>query len=100
MQIYTSKEIKEADANAASFGMDTFTLMENAGSGLYRALAPLLSKRDTIAVLSGKGNNGGDGIVLARYLKLNGYNADLIFPLGAANERGCAAFFLFSIVRL
>ncbi|MEE8669628.1 MAG: NAD(P)H-hydrate dehydratase [Heyndrickxia coagulans] len=93
MQIYTSKEIKEADATAASFGMDTFTLMENAGSGLYRALAPLLSKRDTIAVLSGKGNNGGDGIVLARYLKLNGYKADLIFPLGPPQTKEAAQHF-------
>ncbi|WP_018663735.1 bifunctional ADP-dependent NAD(P)H-hydrate dehydratase/NAD(P)H-hydrate epimerase [Heyndrickxia acidiproducens] len=93
MYIYTSEQIKEADQLAETLGMETFALMENAGSGLYRQLAPLLGKQDKVAILSGKGNNGGDGIVLARYLKQNGYDAELIFPLGLPKTKVAARHF-------
>nr|WP_295971317.1 NAD(P)H-hydrate dehydratase [uncultured Bacillus sp.] len=99
MYIYTSKEIKEVDARAEEKGMSLFTLMENAGAGLFREIVTLVQKSDRILILAGKGNNGGDGIVLARYLKNNGYQVSLVFPLGTpqtdtANEhlvyyKGC-----------
>ena len=38
MYIYTSQEIKEADAQAAEKGMSLFALMENAGAGLFREI--------------------------------------------------------------
>jgi NAD(P)H-hydrate epimerase len=82
MYIYSSKEIKETDAQAAEKGMPLFALMENAGAALYREIVRLVQKNQSILILSGKGNNGGDGIVLARYLKNNGYRASLVFPLG------------------
>ncbi len=82
MYIYSSKQIKEIDAQAVKKGMSLFALMENAGSGLYREILPLINKKDQILILAGKGNNGGDGIVLARYLKNQGYKAKLVFPLG------------------
>ena len=82
MFIYTSKQIKEIDTQAEKKGMSLFALMENAGSGLYGNIKSLLGVNDQILILAGKGNNGGDGIVLARYLKNNGYNVKLAFPLG------------------
>lgn len=82
MHIYTSSQIKKADQLAESLGMEGFALMENAGGGLYRSISPLLLKRDVIAVLAGRGNNGGDGVVLARYLQMNGYQVHLMFPMG------------------
>ena len=82
MYIYTSQEIKEADAQAAEKGMSLFALMENAGAGLYREIEKRISKTEQVLILSGKGNNGGDGIVLARYMKNNGFKVSLVFPLG------------------
>ena len=82
MYIYRKEEIKEIDRQAAAKGMDGFTLMESAGRGLFEAMIPLLDKNQEILILAGRGNNGGDGIVLARYLKLNGYKCDLVFPSG------------------
>ena len=82
MHIYSSQQIKEIDQDATEKGMSLFSLMENAGSGLFREIYPLLQKSNTILILSGKGNNGGDGIVLARYLKNYGFQAELAFPLG------------------
>lgn len=82
MYIYTSQEIKEADAQAAEKGMSLFALMENAGSGLFREIEKQINKTEQTLILSGKGNNGGDGIVLARYMKNNGFKVSLVFPLG------------------
>lgn len=82
MHIFTADEIKQIDADAAKAGLSEFTLMENAGRGLFQAIEPLLNKKNTIAILSGRGNNGGDGIVLARYLQHAGYPVALMFPIG------------------
>ena len=82
MYIYTSSQIKEIDSKAEKQGMSLFALMENAGNGLYRNMKSLIDVKDQILILAGKGNNGGDGIVLARYLKNNGYQVRLVFPLG------------------
>lgn len=90
MRIYWSNQIKEADAHAEQIGMSVFTLMENAGCGLYYKIAPMLKKSDHIVILAGKGNNGGDGVVLARYLKNNGYDVSLMFPLGLPKTRTAA----------
>jgi hydroxyethylthiazole kinase-like uncharacterized protein yjeF len=82
MYIYTSEEIRRVDSIAESNGMSSFTLMENAGREIFRLLFPHIHKQDRVIILSGRGNNGGDGIVLARYLKLAGINTDLVFPVG------------------
>ena len=82
MYMYTSKQIKEIDSEAEQRGMSLFTLMENAGNGLFHKITPLLQRTDRVVILAGRGNNGGDGIVLARYLKNNGYDVRLFFPLG------------------
>lgn len=82
MFIYQGEEIKRIDQTAADKGFDTFTLMENAGRALFEAIVKNISKQQRLLILSGKGNNGGDGVVLARYLKQNGYKCELAFPLG------------------
>ena len=87
MYIYTGKQIKEIDSLAEQKGMSLFALMENAGSGLYRQIIEVITRGEKVVILAGKGNNGGDGIVLARYLKNNGYHASLIFPLGLSKTQ-------------
>lgn len=95
MYVYRQNEIKNIDHNAAAQGFSLFTLMENAGRGLFEKIYPLLSKEKRIIILAGKGNNGGDGIVLARYLKHAGYHVDLTFPSrDAKNGNSQKAFIL------
>ncbi|AZB42757.1 NAD(P)H-hydrate dehydratase [Bacillus sp. FJAT-42376] len=82
MYVYRKEEIREIDREAEEKGLSVFTLMENAGSGLYRAISKRITKQQTVCIVCGKGNNGGDGIVLGRYLLQNGYHAKLYFPFG------------------
>ncbi|OQY38994.1 MAG: hypothetical protein B6226_02765 [Candidatus Cloacimonetes bacterium 4572_65] len=61
------------------FGISSLTLMELAGSGCAKYIAnvyPLI--RSKIVVLCGKGKNGGDGFVIARWLHNMGADVDVI----------------------
>src|SRR5262245_44819967 len=64
----TCAETRELDRRAIQeYGIPGMVLMENAG----RAMAELiiaLGVHGPVAVCCGKGNNGGDGFVIARYL--------------------------------
>ncbi|WP_050184281.1 bifunctional ADP-dependent NAD(P)H-hydrate dehydratase/NAD(P)H-hydrate epimerase [Domibacillus robiginosus] len=90
MYIYKSSEIRKIDQLAEKKGMPGFTLMELAGAGLGRKIASFYPITEhSFLILAGKGNNGGDGIVLARYLKRAGAACELCFPLGVP-EKGAA----------
>ncbi|WP_010479650.1 bifunctional ADP-dependent NAD(P)H-hydrate dehydratase/NAD(P)H-hydrate epimerase [Thermococcus zilligii] len=56
------------DINAKWLGISPLQLMENAGSGVARAIEERFGRGLKIAVFSGTGNNGGDGFVAARHL--------------------------------
>ncbi|MEM4258534.1 MAG: NAD(P)H-hydrate dehydratase [Candidatus Thermoplasmatota archaeon] len=64
-----AKEIHVLDRNAEYFGVPTSQLMENAGKAVAEFIA-LKFKLDhkKILIFCGSGNNGGDGLVAARYL--------------------------------
>jgi len=70
MKVLTAAQMREVDRLTIERGIPGLILMENAGAGVVEFLAsrfaPLSSHR--IAVICGKGNNGGDGLVVARQL--------------------------------
>ena len=59
------------------YKIDSLILMENAGMGIYREI----NQYNSYTIICGKGNNGGDGLVLARHLILNGKLVE-VFVLG------------------
>ena len=61
--------------------ISSLILMENAGHSLHKALCEIkLLKEDTrILILVGSGNNGGDGLVLARLLARDGFAVDVFY---------------------
>jgi len=69
--IASTKQIRELDRKAIEeFGLPGLVLMENAGRGATRIALEMLTSpgSQTALVLCGKGNNGGDGFVVARHL--------------------------------
>ena len=70
MKILNAEQMRAVDRAAMEAGIPGIVLMENAGCRvtefLEREFAPLTSQR--IVVVCGKGNNGGDGLVIARQL--------------------------------
>lgn len=70
MKVLTAAQMREVDRKTAERGIPNIILMENAGSRvvefLERAYAPLAGQR--IVVVCGKGNNGGDGLAVARQI--------------------------------
>ena len=69
MLILTAEEMRAADhATTERFGVPPIELMRNAGQAVARFVEREFPEYRRIAVLCGRGNNGGDGFMAARYL--------------------------------
>jgi ADP-dependent NAD(P)H-hydrate dehydratase / NAD(P)H-hydrate epimerase len=71
MKILTAEQIREVDRlSTDQYGIPSIILMENAGMRVVEVLEDEFENLGelTVAVLCGKGNNGGDGLVIARQL--------------------------------
>src|SRR3989337_2226781 len=71
MKVATSEEMQEPDRKTIEiYRIPGIVLMENAGRGAVDAISAAFTdiQKKKIAIIAGKGNNGGDGFVIARYL--------------------------------
>lgn len=66
-----------ADRRASEVGFPSLLLMEAAGRAVAQAVRSQFPGIRKIAVLTGKGNNGGDGLVAARWLASSGYGVQV-----------------------
>ena len=82
---------RELDRRATSdYGIPSLVLMENAGRGCVDVLERL-GIDGPVVILCGKGNNAGDGFVIARHLDIRGYDAGVVLLCPRAELRGDAA---------
>jgi len=66
----TAAEMRALDRFTIEHGTPGHVLMERAGAGAARTLRALLPRpRGPVAIVCGRGNNGGDGFVIARHLR-------------------------------
>src|SRR5512140_1730112 len=88
MRVLNASQMKEADRRTIQeIGIPSLVLMENAGRQVVAAMEAHfedLSER-RVAVLSGRGNNGGDGFVVARTLFNRGVDV-AVFVAGSLEE--------------
>jgi len=99
--ILTREQVREVDRRAiAEYGMSGLVLMEKAGRGAADVIcsqwAAQSSGKDSqrtmrIVVVCGKGNNGGDGFVIARHLDLRGWTVRVLLLCEVSELRGDAA---------
>src|SRR5579871_4699684 len=93
MKILTAEQIREIDSlSTIQFGIPSLLLMENAGMRVVEALEARFENLHSlgIAVLCGKGNNGGDGFVVARQLVQKGCTPFVFLFAGENDVRGDA----------
>ena len=93
MRVLTASQMRDADRRAIDdIGLPSLVLMENAGRQTVAAMEAMyadLTDRH-VGVLCGRGNNGGDGFVVARTLAQRGVDVS-VFLLGrVADVRGDA----------
>ena len=113
--VLTREQVRRVDAIAIErYGISGLVLMENAGRGAVEALlafepalvagsgpggrAPRLAGEPFIAILCGKGNNAGDGFVIARHLEIRGV-AVRVMLLAAPSELAGDALANFAILQ-
>lgn len=84
--LITPARMRVVDANAMALGVTELQLMESAGRGL--AEQGLTFNPERVLVLCGNGNNGGDGMVAARYLQ-RGVDAHVCYLDLGKRSRAC-----------
>ncbi len=81
MKVLTAAQMREADRlTTERYGISSLQLMENAGAAIAEFLREKFAglARRKFVVLCGKGNNGGDGLVVARLLKESGCSPEVV----------------------
>ena len=92
MKIVPSTEIREIDrVTTEKFGVPSLTLMENAGSAVAKFALSEYPEAKSFGVICGKGNNGGDGLVVARKLHEGGRDVRVLLLADPEELRGDAA---------
>jgi NAD(P)H-hydrate epimerase len=83
VKILTAEAMAAVDRTAIEeVGIPGPVLMENAALGVVEALVERFPEADTVALYCGPGNNGGDGLAVARHLESRGYRTR-VFLVGA-----------------
>ena len=85
--VLSSAQMQAAEQAAFSRGVSVETLMDQAGTGVARAVRQFFPKPATCIVFAGKGHNGGDALVAAEQLQKIGWKIDLRLPF---SENDCS----------
>src|SRR4051812_36235680 len=89
--LYEAAEMRAVDKWAIEEqGVPSLDLMERAGVGLARIVAEVAEPTRPVRIVIGKGNNGGDGLVVAGLRREEGREADVLIAGAPADLKGDA----------
>jgi NAD(P)H-hydrate epimerase len=78
MKIFSCEQIKEIDRyTIENEPVSSSDLMERAAGKLFEWISPRFPRSQDFTIFTGPGNNGGDGLVLARLLSYGGYRTEV-----------------------
>ena len=81
-RIVTAAQMKEIERAGDVHGLSYLQMMENAGLAAYAELQKQFPHPGSLLVVCGKGNNGGDGFVIARAAAKDGWNVTVLLAEG------------------
>jgi NAD(P)H-hydrate epimerase len=88
----TRAQVREVDRKAIEeYEVPGVVLMENAGRNATQLISGWLPKGGSVAIVCGRGNNGGDGFVIARHLHNAGVDVALLMACDPQRLTGDAA---------
>src|SRR5690606_22556073 len=91
LPILTREQVRKLDSRATEeLGINSLVLMENAGRGCVDTLLAQ-NLPEPFLICCGKGNNAGDGFVIARHLALRGKQVRVLLFSNPAELKGDAA---------
>lgn len=91
MRILSAEAMREVDRCAIEeLGIPSLVLMENAAIGVVDAIGEVYEEAESAAIFCGPGNNGGDGLAIARHLAVRGYDVQVFLAAGRRGMRGDA----------
>jgi hydroxyethylthiazole kinase-like uncharacterized protein yjeF len=95
MRILTAEAMREVDRAAIEeLGIPSLVLMENAALGVVEAIGEAFPDAHSAAIFCGPGNNGGDGLAVARLLCVRGWEVRIFLAAGGREMSEDAAVHL------
>ncbi|HEY8021098.1 MAG TPA: NAD(P)H-hydrate dehydratase [Thermoanaerobaculia bacterium] len=94
MRVLSAEAMREVDCAAIErLGVPGLVLMENAAIGVADAIGEAYPEAASAAIFCGPGNNGGDGLAVARHLAVRGYAVEVFLAMGGreGDPKGDAA---------
>lgn len=86
MLVMTPDEIRKAEDSANENGLSYEDMMESAGMGCAEHILTGYPDAENIVIICGKGKNGGDGFVIARYLKEAEKNVKVLLAFNSPSD--------------
>ena len=83
--VLSSAQMQAAEQAVFARGISVETLMDQAGTGVARAVRQFFPRPATCLVFAGKGHNGGDALVAAEQLQRIGWKIDIRLPFAEDN---------------
>lgn len=81
-RIVTAAQMKEIERAGNDHGLSYLQMMENAGLAAYARLRARFPQGGALLIVCGKGNNGGDGFVMARAAAYDGWRVTVLLAEG------------------